>query len=287
MTHSPVFWKGLREMRWQLFWYGAGLALIAALVVYVYPAYAHQLEDIKLPEAFRALFGDLNWSTPEGFVSAEFFSQWVSVILVIFAIMQGTSALGGEEAGGTMDLLLAQPISRTRLVVEKLLAFVTGTVIIATIITVGWFLSIPFVDIDLALTKPVWATFHLIPLTLAFGTFSAWAAAALPNRRVATGLVSAVAVATYVLNALAVIVKVLAPLQWLSPFHYYNGAEILTRGPYWAGDAALMGLAAAFFLLTVVAFNRRDIGVEGSLGMRDVIARLRGAQTSVTVSTSS
>ena len=43
MPRISVFGKALRDLRWQVFWYGLGFALLAALVAYIYPSYRDQL----------------------------------------------------------------------------------------------------------------------------------------------------------------------------------------------------------------------------------------------------
>jgi ABC-2 type transport system permease protein len=256
-----LFWKTLRDMRWQVVWYGLGLCLMAALVVFIYPSYRGQLADFEIPEALRGFLGEsADYASPEGFLSAEIFS-WVPILLVIFAIMQGTKLLGGEESDGTMDLLLAQPVSRTRVLLEKLGAFAAGAAAIAAITYLAFLLSVPFVDIDISQVALLVATANLVPLTWGFGAFAVWASVVLPTRQQATGLVTAVAVVTFFVNYLASIVDILRPARWLSPFHYANTANVLGGGIDWPLLAVLLGLTALFAVLALRAFERRDIGI--------------------------
>jgi ABC-2 type transport system permease protein len=270
-----VFGKALRDLRWQVFWYGVGFALLAALIVYIYPSYREQLAEFEIPEAFQALLGETgDYRTPEGFLTAEFFS-WAPILLVVFAIMQGTNMLAGEEASGTMDVLLAQPISRTRLLLEKLAAFIAGTLGITLITMAGWLLSVPFVDIEIDGLDLFVATLNLAPITLVFGSFALMASVSLPSRGQATGVATAVAVATFMLNYLAALVDLLGPLRWLSPFHYAGTTEVLSSGMDWAKSGALVLLFAVCTAASVRAFERRDIGVRGGRGMLDRLPWLR------------
>lgn len=275
-----IFFKALRDSRWQVFWYGAGLASLAAVVIVIYPSYRAQLQNFELPEAFKAFFGGVGeYGSPQGFVSAEFFSSWIPALLAIFAIMQGTSALAGEEANGTMELLLAQPVSRRRLVLEKLAAFVVSTGAILGLTCIGWVLSIPFVDIDLSLGRTLLATFNLAPIVLAFGALSAWAGAAFPDRRLATGFVAMIAVVSYVVDALAQLVDILSPLRWTSAFHYYAGTTVIRDGLDWPKMAVLLGAFFLFSALTLKAFERRDIHVRaGAYSLRSLFRRTPNPQ---------
>jgi ABC-2 type transport system permease protein len=263
MRRPEVFLKSLRDLRWQIAGYGLGLALLAAFVVFVYPGYRDQLADFELPEALRALIGEADYGSPEGFLAAEFFS-WVPIVTVIFAIMAGTSALAGEEANGTLDLLLAQPLTRLRLAAEKIAALSLATAGVVVAVLPGWLLSVPFVEMELSWTRLIGATLNLLPVTLFFVALALWAGVAFADRRTATAVVSAFAVATYFVNYLAALVDVIAPLAWLSPFKYYAGTETMTEGIGWAKAAGLIGLTLLFFLLAMASFQRRDIGVRRS-----------------------
>jgi ABC-2 type transport system permease protein len=277
MPRLSIFWKALRDLRWQVFWYGVGLALMATFVVYLYPSYSEQLKDFRIPEALKPFVGNLEIASPDGFLSAEFFS-WAPIILVIYAIMAGTSALAGEEANGTMDLLLAQPISRSRLALEKIAAFAISSCVIAGIVVLGWLTSVPFVEIDIGWDRLLLATANVVPITLFFGALAMLAGAALSDRRIATGVVTAVAVSTYFIDYLATLVQAIRPLQWASPFHYYNGRSVLAEGISWPMLAVLVGCFFVFSALTLIFFEQRDIGVRAAVIK---LPRLRAATSGV------
>lgn len=257
-----VFTKTLRDLRWQVFWYGAGLAALAALVVYVYPSYSEQFADFEIPEALQAFIGDADFATPQGFLAAEFFS-WVPILTVIFAIMAGTSLLAGEEAEGTLDLLLAQPVGRVKLALEKMAGFAASSLAVMLLAYAGWLVSVPFVDIDVSLGRLLVATLELVPVVLLFGAAAMWCGAMFPDRKLATGVVTAFAVASYFLNYLAALVDVLEPLAWLSVFHYVGSRETLTDSFDPLNVAVTLIVTAALAALALACFERRDLGVRG------------------------
>jgi ABC-2 type transport system permease protein len=259
MQPPSVLLKTLRDLRWQIVWYGIGLGLMSALVVYIYPSYSDQLGDIEIPEAMRALIGDVDYGTAEGFVSAEFLS-WTPLVLVVFAIMGGTAALAGEESNGTLDLVMAQPVSRTRVAIEKLLGLLIGLLGICAVIYLGWLISVPFVEIDLGYGELAVATLNVVPLIAFFQAFSMWAGVTLPSRGLATGLAVALAIASYFIYYLANIVDVIEPLRQLSVFYHYHGTEVLMDGVHWGGQALIVALYLLFAGWALLSFQRRDIG---------------------------
>ena len=272
MRRPDVFWKTLRDLRWQVLWYGLGLALMAAVVVYIYPSYSGQLSDFEIPEALKAMIGNADWSTGTGFISAEMLS-WTPIVLVIFAITSGSAALAGEENNGTLDLLLATPIDRSRVFMEKLAGLVLADAGIALIMYAGWLISVPFVAIDVGLGDLAVATANQLPLVLVFQSFALFATMNLPSRGLATGASVAFAIISYFVSYLAALVDVLEPFRQLSVFYHYHGTEVLDDGIHVPGLSLLLLI---FIVLTYFAwrgFERRDIGVGGELKLPRFLRR--------------
>jgi ABC-2 type transport system permease protein len=269
----------LREQRWQIVGFGLALGLMAALVVFLWPSYKDDFALIELPPAVRAFIGnDLSIATAAGFINAQFFT-WTPLLLIVYAITQGTGAIAGEETNGTMDLLLAQPITRTEIVLAKTAVAVTGSAIIAMMAFAGFALSIPWVAIDLTHAGTFRACANVLPLALFFFALSLWFGAIAPSRTHAVGASIAVGVVTYFINSLAAGVNEIDGLRYASPFYYFGRGLPLVRGINWAHVAVLMSLAVAFTALSLRAFNRRDVVVGAATDMRwrDVMRRAIGA----------
>ena len=278
MSRPNVFIKAMRDQQWMILGFGVGSALMAALVLAIYPSYSEALEDFVLPPALQAIVGDVDIGTATGFVSVEFFS-WIPVLFVVYAIIQGTGALAGEESSGTIDILLAQPISRTRLLVEKSLAIVVGAVAIAALALPGFVLPYYVMDIEVSLGGLLVATMAMVPLTLAFAALALLAGSVLPTRRDAASTLTAVAVVSYFINSLGQAADALDPLRPASLFYYYRADRILLEGVDIVGVIVLFSTAAVAATLAGIAFQRRDMGVVTSEGLlqriREMVGRLR------------
>jgi ABC-2 type transport system permease protein len=220
------------------------------------------------------LGSDLSIATPAGFLSAEFFS-WMPVLMLVYAIIQGTGAIAGEEGSGTMDLLLAQPIRRTDVVLGRTAAVVCGTAAILAIACVGWLVSIPFVSIDISLGRVVLATANLLPITLLFFALSLWLGAIMPSRAVAVAITVGLATAAYFVNAVATGVQSLENLKYGTPFYYYGSGQPLVDGLNWLHIGLLMALAIALVAAAITSFAARDVGTGGSSDL-DLVGWLRG-----------
>ncbi len=274
MRAPSLFVKSLRDQKWQIAGFGLTLAVIGALDVLVWPAYKDTLQNLELPPALQAFLGsDLSIATAPGFLSSEFFS-WVSVLLIVYAVIQGTGAIGGEEGSGTMDLLLAQPVARRDVVVQKAAATCLGSVLIVAIGYCGFAIAMPLVAIDVTLWDVALAMANMLPITLLFFALSLWLGSVAPSRAVASGGAIAVATASYFLNTLAQGIDALHKLKYATPFYYYGAGLSLVRGIEWAHAGLLLGISAVLFVLTLGAFERRDIATGGAADV-DLFAGVR------------
>ena len=130
---SNVFLKTLRDQRWPTFWFGLALVAIGLYTIMFYPLIAEAtglLEFIEnLPEELTAMFGGaLDYSTAEGFLSGELFSFTGPLVVIAYAVFRGATVVAGEEEARTLDQLLANPVPRWRILIEKGAAIIIGIV---------------------------------------------------------------------------------------------------------------------------------------------------------------
>lgn len=273
-----VFAKSLRDQRWQIGGFGLALLSMAAMIVLLWPTYRNTVANIQLPEAVQALLGsDLSYATAAGFVSAEFFS-WIPILLIVYAVIQGTGAIAGEESSGTIDLLMAQPLARSAMVFQKCAAVLAGSVLIVSLGYLGFALTIPFVTIEISIGDAALASANMLPITILYFAFALWLGAVAPNRAYASGGAIALGTAGYFANTIAAGVHALSWLRYASPFYYYGAGLPLVKGIDWPHVSILLGVAALFVALTVWSFQRRDITIGGAsnVGFRALMRRAVG-----------
>jgi ABC-2 type transport system permease protein len=269
-----VFWKSLRDQKWQIVGFGLALLSIAVMDVMIWPSYRDQLQNFDIPPALQAFFGtDANIATAAGFLGLEYYS-WIPILLLVYAVIAGTGAIAGEESSGTMDLLLAQPASRRSVVTQKAAASVIGSVLIIAIGQIGFAAAIPLVSIDVSVADTALASANMLPVTLLFYAVALWAGAVAPSRALASAFVIGMAIGAYFVNAIATGVSTLQNLRYASPFYYCGSADVLTHGLVWWHIGLLSGIGAAFFALTLRSFERRDVSIGGASDL-DVYGVLR------------
>ena len=160
-----------------------------------------------------------------------------------------------------MDLLLANPVSRTRVVIEKSLAMIIGLTLLGAVVWIATYLPALVVDMDLDPANLAAANVSAVLFGFFMGAFGLMVGAATGSRGLAIGLGIALGVASYLVNSLAPLVEALEPLQRLSPFYYYYESDPLRNGldPVHAAVLTVGGLL--FVVVAVIGFRRRDVGV--------------------------
>ena len=266
---NNILLKTLRDKRRPMLFWGIGLVALAIIITtLLLPTITAAAEELKsyfelMPEELLSAFGgDLtDIATPEGFLNAELFFLVTPLFFLIFAIGFGAGAIAGEEEQGTLDLLLANPLSRLRVVLEKFGALSTGIILLAVIYWAGLAVGIKIINADVNLLNLAAACFSAALLGITFGTLSLAIGCAVGKRNLAMAVAGVLAAVTYILNALAPVFDSLEPFRGVSPFYYYIGGDPLLNGLNVGHAGVLVGLTAIFIVAALLLFERRDLSV--------------------------
>ena len=261
-----VFAKTLRDSRRALLWWSLGLVGLVSMMVSVYPSVHRNTSLNKLiqdyPKALKAFIafgGTVDYTSAAGYLGSEVFSLMVPLLLLIAAIGAGARAVAGEEEQGTLDLLLANPISRRRLALEKLAALAAELSVLAFVLWAALAIGTGLAGMHVGLDKLAAATLDATLLALLYGVLALFVGSAFGRHGPAVAVPVAAAVAAYLVNALAAVVSALSPAQKASPFFHYAAGDPLRQGlsPWHTGLLALAVVTLA--ILTPLTFERRDL----------------------------
>jgi ABC-2 type transport system permease protein len=262
-----VFRAALWERRLALVWYAVGMAGLVGVTTGVYPTVREGSGTItrlmeNLPQGLLSMMGSTNVAellSPAGFINSRVNASIGAVVLTTLAISAGTAAIAGEEDRKTMDLLLANPLPRIRIVLERFAAMVVLVGAVATAILVVMAVANPIVDLGFSLGNMLASNFELALLALVFGSL-ALAAGGLTGRRGTTiGVASGVTVATFFINGLAGLVSWLQPPQKLTPFYWLQRSDPLANGLSYADSLLMIAVIGVFLLVAAWGFEHRDV----------------------------
>lgn len=258
----------LRASRRAIAWWSLGLAGLVILLVAVYPSIRDNpvLERLntEYPEVIREFVtfgGQFDYTSPAGYLGAELFSMMGPLLLIIAAIGAGARAIAGEEQEGTLDLLLSMPVSRTRMLLEKMLAIVLELVILGVVLFVVLWISAAAAGMDVSPALLLAATTDAVLLALVFGALALLLGAATGRRGLAIGVAAALGVLAYVVHGLAPLVDVFDTLRPASPYYHYVASDALRAGLDPLHALTLLAISAVLVALAPPLLRRRDIGV--------------------------
>ncbi|RIQ11216.1 ABC transporter permease subunit [Jiangella rhizosphaerae] len=261
-----VLGQMLAERRRSLVWWSLSIAALAAIVGASYPAVrdvGSQIEQLvrQLPRGVLELMGAGGGiASPAGYLNSRFYSGLFPILLLVFGIMVAAWTVAGAEREGTLEPLLANPVSRTRVALER---FAGTAVLLAVLTSAGTAVFVvlrgPFELASLGVGRLVAAGVGVFLLAMVFTALTFATGAATGNKGAAIAAGAGTAAATYLVFALAAFVEFFRNLRWLSPWDWFLSPSPLTGGwTAWAVWPPLLVVAAAVAVGTAL-FARRDL----------------------------
>jgi ABC-2 type transport system permease protein len=259
---ASIFGKTLYDVRRSLLGWGLGIAALVAMMAAVWPSIRDMPNWSELlkayPEAMQKLFNIEAMTTPAGYLNAELFSIMLPALFIIFAVARGARLIAGEEENGTLEVVVATPVSRLRVLLDKAAALALAVCGLGALLFATTMLMSVVLGMDLGLGDVAVGSLAMVLLGIEHGWLALAVGAATGRRALAIGVASTVAVAGYVLFVIAQLVEAVRPWQPLSPFD-----QALRGGPLGGGlqlSFVWMVLAAVVFVAVAAPlFERRDI----------------------------
>ena len=257
----------LQTLRWQRI----RLAIVVlagfgwgALIPVFYSAFSDVIRDLANSGAIpRELlsFGSGSLFTLPGSITLGFQHPLAIAMVAIFAIGSGATAVAGERARGTLEVLLARPISRLTLYVSILVALLVTVLIVLSAILAGMVAgsAIQGLTDELDVARVPFVLLNGFGLWAAFTTFGLATSITFDRPGPAIGLSLAYLVINYFLEILGSLWADAAWTQDYSLFHHFDPGAILS------GEGAVLDLVIVFgaaivpVIYAIIVFPRRDL----------------------------
>jgi ABC-2 type transport system permease protein len=260
-----VFTKTLWDARRSLLGWAVAIAAVAAMYAAFWPTVnTPEMQQAlrNYPEGVLEAFNYNDLTSPAGYLGSSVYGLLVPLLVAVFAIAYGTRAVAGDEEAGTLDLLLAHPVSRTRLALQRFAALAAALVLVGAVLLLAMLAIAGPAELEgITAAELTAATTQLALFGACLGALAFAVGAATGRKALALGVSAGVAVLAYLANGVFPQVEGLAWTSDLSPWHWYLGGEPLKNGLQ-AGDSLLL-LAVTLVLVAVgtLVFNRRDVAV--------------------------
>jgi ABC-2 type transport system permease protein len=260
-SFTKWLWDYRRSMiTWVLSIAGVGAMYAAFWPTMDNPAMRELLENY--PDELLEALNYTDIATPIGYLNATVYGLVVGLLTVVYSISAGARAVAGDEEAGTLDLVLAHPVTRVGLALQRFAAFLVSAAAISIMLLIFLLLlSGPAHLGEITLSSYLAQHLHLFLFATLFGALGFGVGAATGRRGLAVGVGAGFAVFGFAANGILSQIDGLEWIEGLSPFQWLNGNAPLRNGVH-AGDALIMaGLAIIFVVVGLLVFQRRDVAV--------------------------
>ena len=264
MKHS-IFVKALYDRRWFMLGWSLGFIGFAALMVSFYPA-MHQdgaLDALveNMPPAFEGLIGNLaNLKSFDLYLASQMFDIRLPLVAGIMAIILGMTLGTSEESTGELRTILALPVSRTKVLVQKWLALATVSLVTVIALGVGIYAIAPFVKgAELSFGLFLQLGFMTWLLMVTYGTIAFALGMALGSKGLASTVSILVVVGSFIITTFAPAVEWLEKIEPWSLIYYFPAVDIVNNGIALKNIAVLGGITLVLVTIAIILFRRRDI----------------------------
>lgn len=258
-----LLWQELVFRRNAIIGWSLGLSFFPIVYIGIYPSVADQMVGLADLEIYQAMG-----------MSLGTFADWIGSILVLFmpliaaiyAIINGTATLAAEEEDGRLEMIVALPLPRWKIVTAKAIALLISSLIIFLAVSAVSFFVFQAIEsqleTDLLAIDLVAAVFSAWPLVFAFGMISMFLASFSPSRRIAAMIATAIMIVSYFGNNLANSTTELEPFEPFFLFTYLDSSgRAVTEGQQTGDVLVLLGIGLVAFALALFFFQQRDLTV--------------------------
>ena len=262
----PTYTWELLRRKWFTFWWSVGISALIGVTVAAWLAIKSQAAEFDktfsaISSSAGSFFCGSDFFSPIGYLSSQIYYILMPLMVIILAITLASSLMSKDETDATIELTLARPVSRNKVLLGKVLAGLTIVLIVCAVSYVVAAVGVQLVGLHIS-QKDLLLT-HLLSFAFSasFGAITfALIAASRILRPVAAIAATVLSFGGYIISSLSGFVSGLKPFASALPFHYYNTVNLLSGK---VSTGLVVYLVIAFVLSGLVmwfGYNRRDIG---------------------------
>ena len=257
-----VFFHEMKRSKTALLIWSGAIAFMLAITIIIYPQMAPQMSEMEDMLANMGSFSDAFGMSQMSFGRfTDYFAIECGNVLglggAIFAAITGVSMLSKEERGHTAEFLFTHPLSRGRIVLEKLLALVAQVAALNLIVAGVSAACMALIgeETDAYVLFLLFLAYFLLSLEISLLCFGI--SAFLKN---GLGVGLGIAIGMYFLNLLTNITEDAKFLKYITPYAFTEGGEILQNRALSPEYVLIgMGLAAAAVAAAFIKYRSKDL----------------------------
>lgn len=259
-----LYAKSLRDRRRGIIGWCGGIVAIIAMQMSVYPSIRSSSGDwdsiIKtFPEAIQKMLRMMDYSTGAGYLSAELMTFIMPFIFIGLGASWGARLTSEDEEGGTADVLLSLPITRSAYVTTRWVVAMSAQIFVVASMGVSLSVGSFLLDMGIPLARFAQVSVSMLLLGALALSASALLGAATGKRNIALGFTLSLFIALFVLYSLAPLVTFIDNINPANPLQWSMGMDALRTGFHTGYAVATFSVTTVLTAFTYRVFDRRDI----------------------------
>ncbi len=241
----------------------AGMAVLAAVVIWVYPSFSDSFDEDELLDAYPPqliqLFDIETMASIEGFLAFELYVFGWVILLGLYLAYSAAGIIADDIDRGRMDTLLALPVTRRRLLAEKFASLAVPILLVNVLVPPVVLASVELIGESMSIADL--AAIHLLSIPYLFACAGIGLLCSVAFDR--TGIAQRVALGgTF---ALFLLESLLSGTDYeavgaVAPMRYFDPNGILLESSYdLVGTATLILMTLVFVGISTVWFTRKDV----------------------------
>lgn len=231
------------------------------MIVLLYPTFRDSFGQAlqNVPDSIKPILGEAaDYQRINGFLELQVFMQMI-FLTFIYGIILFTGLIAGEENDGTLQTLMAQPVTRSRIYLEKLFAGAVMTWIVSLGMFFATWISAVMISEHIDVWRILQATFAQWLVSLVFALFGYALGASIGRRGGAGAFAGIYAFVSYLVFTLEPTVKFLKIPSYFSPFKYFTNPRVLDNGLQLNNVVIVLLSCVVLTVFGLVVFNKRDV----------------------------
>lgn len=258
----------LSERRRSIIWYSIGLGLFVAMMAAFYPsikAASAELDQYmsQLPASMQDSLGLAGSSitSPVGYLMSQLYTNMYPIIVMVAAIGLAAWCIAGSESTGTLEILLANPVTRAGVAVARAVGLALIVAIIIVFSTGVLQLLSPAVKLNEGLA---WWALWSVALSMFAVVFVhaalAFAVGAATGQR--GWAITTAAVVAFLGFAIQIVASASDSVAWLKNFsiwYWLTDTQPLLNAPGWGDTWVPLLLSVLLIAVGIWRFTKRDL----------------------------
>lgn len=260
--------KAMRETWMSTLWFAVGLFAFQLLLGLIVPTFQKEISEKLFHMEFMQKIIAALLGAEVGTVGPAVLSMfgWIHPLVLALvwahAIVVCTRFPAGEVDRGTLDVVLALPVSRTSVYLSESVVFMFAGVLVVGVglcgnVAAHWISGLERAG---SVRQTALVAFNLFALSLAVGGISSLLSCICDHRGRAMGLAFAILLASLFLSSMSTFNAIVKKLSVLSLLNYYRPYGVFQGQSSPAGDMlVLAGVAVSLWFVGWLVLIRRDL----------------------------